>query len=106
MTALNPLIGYEKATSIAKVRINEASYFRRCVRQTDLSEKELKRLLDPTILTGGGIMNNDMINQHEMIISQLFFLAQASPAQAADVVDYYRRNGDQRGSHYGIDNFI
>ncbi|MBM4222084.1 MAG: aspartate ammonia-lyase, partial [Gammaproteobacteria bacterium] len=56
VTALNPVIGYEQGAAIAKKAYAE----RRAVREvaaecTDLSDRELDRLLDPGDLTRGGI---------------------------------------------------
>ena len=55
-TALNPIIGYDKAAEIAKQAYAEG---RRVVdvaaEQTELSRGELERLLDPRALTVGGI---------------------------------------------------
>ncbi|QFY42532.1 class II fumarate hydratase [Candidatus Methylospira mobilis] len=56
VTALNPIIGYAKAAEIAK-----AAYKTRrpvidvAVELTDIPRDELKRLMDPVKLTGGGI---------------------------------------------------
>ena len=56
VTALNPIIGYEKAASIAKkayklgVPIIDVA-----LKETDITEKELKKILDPLELTKGGI---------------------------------------------------
>lgn len=56
VTALNPVIGYEKAAKIAKIAYKE----RRPIidvadEHTELSKEELMVLLDPTKLTEGGI---------------------------------------------------
>ncbi len=56
VTALNPVIGYEKGAAIAKQAYAE----RRPIREvaagmTDLPPEELARLLDPAGLVGGGI---------------------------------------------------
>lgn len=56
VTALNPVIGYEKAAAIAKQAYKEKRpVLEVAVEATDLSEKELKRLLNPLDLTRGGI---------------------------------------------------
>jgi fumarate hydratase class II len=56
VTALNPVIGYEKGAAIAKQAYKEGRPILEVAReQTDLSEEELKRLLDPMQLTKGGI---------------------------------------------------
>jgi len=56
VTALNPVIGYEKGAAIAKKAYAEdRSIIDVAAAETDLSEAELKRLLDPTELTQGGI---------------------------------------------------
>jgi fumarate hydratase class II len=56
VTALNPVIGYEKGAAIAKKAYAEGKPIRDvAAAMTDLPRKELDRLLDPTELTRGGI---------------------------------------------------
>ena len=56
VTALNPVIGYEKGAEIAKQAYKEGLPVREvAARETDLDEAELESLLDPTELTKGGI---------------------------------------------------
>jgi fumarate hydratase, class II len=56
VTALNPIIGYEKGAAIAKKAYREArSIAEVAAEMTDLSPDELRRLLDPKSLTEGGI---------------------------------------------------
>src|SRR3546814_4780911 len=56
VTALNPVIGYAKGATIAKQAYAEGRPLLDVAREsTDLSEKELRRLLDPLALTKGGI---------------------------------------------------
>jgi fumarate hydratase class II len=56
VTALNPVIGYEKGAATAKKAYAEGRPIRDVARETtDLSDEELARLLDPTALTRGGI---------------------------------------------------
>jgi hypothetical protein len=56
VTALNPVIGYEKGAAIAKKAYAEKRpVIDVAVEMTDLSPEELKRLLDPLALTDGGI---------------------------------------------------
>jgi len=56
VTALNPVIGYDKAAQIAKRAYAEGRRLREVAAEmTDLSPKELDRLLDPRALTEGGI---------------------------------------------------
>ena len=56
VTALNPIIGYEKAAAIAKRAYKEQRpVLDVAVEDSGLSEAELKRLLDPAALTLGGI---------------------------------------------------
>ena len=56
VTALNPIIGYEKAAEIAKKAYKEGRpIIDGAVEETDLSESRLKKLLDPSKLTKGGI---------------------------------------------------
>ncbi|MGH8085140.1 MAG: class II fumarate hydratase [Lysobacter sp.] len=56
VTALNPVIGYEKAAAIAKQAYREQRpVLEVAVEVTGLAEKELRRLLDPAALTRGGI---------------------------------------------------
>jgi fumarate hydratase, class II len=56
VTALNPVIGYEKGAAIAKKAYAEGKPVREVAEQmTDLPRERLARLLDPTELTRGGI---------------------------------------------------
>ncbi len=56
VTALNPVIGYEKGAAIAKRAYAEGRPIKDvALEMTDLSEAELDRLLDPAALTEGGI---------------------------------------------------
>ena len=56
VTALNPIIGYEKAAAIAKRAYKENRPVLDVAREdSGLPEAELKRLLDPEALTRGGI---------------------------------------------------
>ncbi len=56
VTALNPVIGYEKGAAIAKQAYAEARPILEVAKEkTNLSEAELKSLLDPLELTRGGI---------------------------------------------------
>ena len=56
VTALNPLIGYEKGAAIAKKAYREGrANLDVAAEMTDLSVDELRRLLDPKSLTAGGI---------------------------------------------------
>jgi len=56
VTALNPIIGYEKAAAIAKRAYKEQRPVLDVAREdSGLPEAELRRLLDPAALTRGGI---------------------------------------------------
>jgi fumarate hydratase class II len=56
VTALNPVIGYEKGAAIAKKAYAEGRPVREVAAgMTDLKREQLDRLLDPTELTRGGI---------------------------------------------------
>ncbi|MGI9202421.1 MAG: class II fumarate hydratase [Woeseiaceae bacterium] len=56
VTALNPVIGYEKGAAIAKKAYAEGRSVKDVAREeTDLTDEELDRLLDPGALTEGGI---------------------------------------------------
>jgi fumarate hydratase class II len=56
VTALNPVIGYEKGAAVAKKAYAEGRPIKDVAREmTDLDEQELDRLLDPAALTEGGI---------------------------------------------------
>jgi fumarate hydratase class II len=56
VTALNPVIGYEKGASIAKKAYAEGKPIREvAARETTLSREQLDALLDPAELTRGGI---------------------------------------------------
>ena len=58
ITALNPLIGYEKGAAIAKRAYAEnRPVLEVALEMTDLSEAELRRLLDPLLLTKAGLGN-------------------------------------------------
>ncbi len=60
VTALNPIIGYEKAAAIAKQAYKEGRPVLDVAREaTGLSTRELKRLLDPLALTRGGVPSRD-----------------------------------------------
>ena len=56
VTALNPIIGYEKAAEIAKQAYKEGRpVIDVAAEQTELSIKELQQLLDPAKLTESNI---------------------------------------------------
>ncbi len=56
VTALNPVIGYEKGAAIAKQAYKDGRpILDVAAEETDLDEGELRRLLDPMDLTRGGI---------------------------------------------------
>jgi fumarate hydratase class II len=56
VTALNPIIGYEKAAKIAKrAYAEQRPVLDVALEDSGLSEKELRRLLDPASLTKGGV---------------------------------------------------
>ena len=56
VTALNPVIGYEKGAAVAKAAYKQGRPVQDVAREmTDLTDEELDRLLDPAELTQGGI---------------------------------------------------
>ena len=56
VTALNPVIGYEKGAAIAKKAYAEGAPIREVAAEmTDLDARGARRLLDPLELTSGGI---------------------------------------------------
>jgi fumarate hydratase class II len=56
VTALNPVIGYEKGAAIAKKAYAEGRpILEVAAEMTDIGVDELRRLLDPKALTEGGI---------------------------------------------------
>jgi fumarate hydratase class II len=56
VTALNPVIGYEKGAAVAKAAYKEGRPVKAVAKEmTDLTDEELDRLLDPAALTEGGI---------------------------------------------------
>jgi len=58
VTALNPVIGYEKGAAVAKKAYADGRPIKDVAREeTDLTEAELDRLLDPADLAKGGIKN-------------------------------------------------
>ncbi|MEM7283095.1 MAG: class II fumarate hydratase [Pseudomonadota bacterium] len=58
VTALNPVIGYEQGAKIAKRAYKEKrSVLDVALEETELSEEQLRRLLDPAKLTRGGIQD-------------------------------------------------
>ena len=58
VTALNPVIGYEKGAAVAKQAYKEGRPVKDVAKElTDLTDEELDRLLDPASLTEGGIKN-------------------------------------------------
>lgn len=57
VTALNPIIGYDKAAKIAKKAFKEERPVKEVAREmTDLSNEELNQALDPINMTKGGFM--------------------------------------------------
>ena len=53
VTALNPVIGYEKATELAAAAYKSGKGIREIVREKQiLTEAQIKELLDPAKLTG------------------------------------------------------
>jgi fumarate hydratase, class II len=57
VTALNAVIGYEQGAKIAKTAYAEGRPLIEVAREmTDLSEEQLRELLDPARLTAGGIV--------------------------------------------------
>jgi fumarate hydratase class II len=60
VTALNTVIGYELGAKIAKRAYAEGRPLMELAREmTDLSDEDLERLLDPKVLTAGGIPGVD-----------------------------------------------
>jgi fumarate hydratase class II len=58
VTALNPVIGYEKGAAIAKKAYAEGRPIKEVAREeTELTDEELERLLDPAALAKGGIQH-------------------------------------------------
>jgi fumarate hydratase class II len=56
VTALNPVIGYEKGAAVAKAAYKQGRPVKEVAKEmTDLTDEELDRLLDPAGLTEGGI---------------------------------------------------
>jgi len=56
VTALAPVIGYDQATAIARRALAEGRPIREVAAEmTDLDPKRLAKLLDPTVLTRGGV---------------------------------------------------
>jgi len=57
VTALNPVIGYEKGAAIAKKAYANGQPIKEVAKaETDLSDEDLERLLDPLAITQGGIL--------------------------------------------------
>jgi fumarate hydratase class II len=60
VTALTPVIGYEKGAAIAKKAYAEGRAIREVAAEmTDLGEERLAKLLDPATLTRGGVPKGD-----------------------------------------------
>jgi fumarate hydratase class II len=58
VTALNPKIGYDKGSKIAKKAFKEGRPVKEvALEMTDLSEEELDKLLDPVKMAKGGFMS-------------------------------------------------
>ena len=58
-TTLNPVIGYDKAAKLAKQAYAEKRRVKEVfAEQSDYSEEEIKRMLDPRRMTEGGIMKS------------------------------------------------
>lgn len=56
VTALNPIIGYEKGATVAKIAAKEGRRVKDvAAEQTDLSTEQLAQILDPRKLTEGGV---------------------------------------------------
>jgi fumarate hydratase class II len=56
VTALNPIIGYEKGAAVAKIAAKEGRRVKDvAAEQTDLSTEQLAQILDPRKLTEGGV---------------------------------------------------
>src|SRR3546814_20608051 len=61
VTALNPIIGYEKAAAIAKRAFRESRpVFDIALEDSGLPAARLKQLLDPAALTRGGIASKSV----------------------------------------------
>ena len=59
VTTLNPVIGYDKAAKIAKQAYKDGRRVKDVAAEmTDLSAAELDKLLDPAIMTQGGILKD------------------------------------------------
>jgi fumarate hydratase class II len=59
ITALNPIIGYAKGAEIVKQAYKEKRPLKEIAKSmTTLSEEDLNRLLDPYLLTKGGIQQD------------------------------------------------
>jgi fumarate hydratase class II len=59
VTALAPVIGYDRAAAIAKRALAEGRPIREVAAEmTDLGPRELARLLDPAALTRGGVRSH------------------------------------------------
>ena len=60
VTALNPVVGYEKGAEIAKRAYAEGRPVREvALEMTDLSAEELDRLLDPLLMARGGLLQDE-----------------------------------------------
>jgi fumarate hydratase class II len=60
VTALNPIVGYERAAQIAKRAYAEGKpILEVAASMTDIDREQLRRLLDPIELTKGGIKSKD-----------------------------------------------
>ena len=56
-TGLTPAIGYDKATTIAKIAASEGLTIREVAkRETDLNDEQLADLLNPSRMTAPGIV--------------------------------------------------
>ncbi len=56
VTALNPIIGYERGAAIAKAALASGrTVLEVAADMTDIGVEELRRLLDPKLLTTGGV---------------------------------------------------
>ena len=53
VTALNPVLGYEKTTELAKEALTSGKGILELIREKKLlTEDQLKKLMDPAVLTG------------------------------------------------------
>jgi fumarate hydratase, class II len=108
VTALNPVIGYEKGAAIAKKAYAEGLPIREvAAKMTDLPPAELARLLDPEDLTRGGVKGRGSAHEGRAPAKGSPNVASGRPVPGSPEADNAQSNnrpgGDSRDGTAGRD---